>query len=59
MIKIDLNFKSQGAGNIERSSQETYNFQILENETLIIANYKFAVLDLKLKLKDDNILYQF
>ena len=50
---------------MELSSQGTYNFQILGNETLIIADYKwakifkFAMLDIKLLLKDDNILYQF
>ena len=47
------------------SSQGTYNFQILENETLIITDckhatiLKFAMLDIKLQLKDDNILFQF
>ena len=65
MIKIALNFKSRGTEKIELSSQGTYNFQILGNETLIIADYKyakifkFAMLDIKLQLKDDNILYQF
>ena len=54
MIKIALNFKSQGTEKIELSSQGTYNFQILGNESLIIADYKyaksfkFAMLDIKL-----------
>ena len=49
---------------MELSSQGTYNFPILGNKILIIADYryakifKFAMLDIKLKLKDDNILYQ-
>ena len=65
MIKIALNFKSRGTEKIELSSQGTCNFQILGNETVIIANYKyakilkFAMLNVKLQLKDDNILYQF
>ena len=42
VIKIALNFKSQGTEKIEDSSQGTYNFQILRNETLIIAEYKHA-----------------
>ena len=51
--------------NIELSSQETYNFQILENETLIIADYEYAkvfrftILHIKLWLGDDNISYQY
>ena len=62
MIKIAVNFKSQGTEKIE---QGTYNFQILGNGTLITADYKyaknlkFAMLDIKLWLKDDNILNQF
>ena len=65
VIKIALNFKSRGTKKIELSSQGTYNFQILGNETLIIADweyipiFRFALLDIKLWLKDDNILYQF
>ena len=64
-MKIALNFKSQGTNKIELSSQGTYNFQILGNETLIIDDhkyakmFKFATLDIKLQLKDDNILCQF
>ena len=54
MIKIALNLDSRGDKKIELSSQGTYNFQILGNETLIIADYKytkifnFAILDIKL-----------
>ena len=54
MIKIALNFKSRGTEKIKFSSQGTYNFQILGNETLIIADYKYAnffklaMLDIKL-----------
>ena len=54
LSKIALNFKSRGTENIELSSQGTCNFQILGNETLIIADYKnvnnckFAMLDIKL-----------
>ena len=39
---------------VELTSQGTYNFRILENETLIISDYKyakivkFAMLDIKL-----------
>ena len=53
VIKIVLNFKSEGTEKIELSSQEIYNFQILGNETLITAAYKyakifmFAMLDIK------------
>ena len=42
MVKIALNFKSRGIEKIELSSQGTYNFQILGNETLIIADYNYA-----------------
>ena len=51
--------------NIEHSFQGTNNFQILGNETLITADYKyakifkFAMLDIKSSLKDDKILYKF
>ena len=38
VIKIALNFKSRGTEKIELSSQGTYNFQILRNKTLIIAD---------------------
>ena len=54
IIKIALNFKSRGTEKIEFSSQGTYSFQILGNETLIIADYKYAnvfklaMLDIKL-----------
>ena len=54
VIKITLNFKFRRTEKIELSSQGTYNFQILENGTLIIADYKyakifkFAMLDIKL-----------
>ena len=41
MIKIALNFKSRATEKIELSFQGTYNFQILENETFIIADYKY------------------
>ena len=50
---------------MELSSQGTYSFQILRDETFIIADYKYAkrfklvLLDTKLQLKDGNILYQF
>ena len=49
-----LNFKSRATEKIELSSQGTYNFRILGNETVIIADYKyakifkFAMLDIKL-----------
>ena len=54
VIKHALNFKSRGTKKIELSSQGTCHFQTLGNETLIIADYKyakiykFAVLDIKL-----------
>ena len=63
MIKMALNVKSRRTENSKLSSQGTYNFQIFGNETLIIANNEYAkisrftVLDIKLWLKDDNILY--
>ena len=41
MIKIALNFKSRGTEKVELSSQGTYNFQILGNETVIVADYKY------------------
>ena len=43
-MKIALNFKFRGTEKIELSSQGTYNFQILGNETLIIADYKYAII---------------
>ena len=54
VIKIALNFKFRGTEKIELSSQGTYNFQILGNETLVITDYKYAkffkfdMLDIKL-----------
>ena len=42
VIKIALNFKSRGTEKTELFSQRTSNFQILENETLIFADYKHA-----------------
>ena len=65
IIIVALHFKSRGAEKIKLSSQTTYNFQSLRNETLIIADYeyekasRFAMLDIKLQLNDDSILYQF
>ena len=50
VIKNALHFKSQGTKKIELSSQGTYNFQILRNETLIIADYKYAKFSLDIKL---------
>ena len=53
-MKITLNFKSLGTEKIELSSQGTYNFRILGNEILTIADckyakiFKFAMLDIKL-----------
>ena len=38
VIKITLNFKSRGTEQIELSSQGAYNFEILGNETFIIAD---------------------
>ena len=40
VIKIALKFKSLRNEKVELCSQGTRNFQILENETLIIADYK-------------------
>ena len=40
VMKIASNYKSRGTEKIELSSQGTYNFQNLGNETLIIADYK-------------------
>ena len=42
VFKIALNFQPRGTEKIKLSSQGTYNFQILGNETLIIADYKYA-----------------
>ena len=38
VIKIVLSFKSQETEKVKLSSQETYDFQILGNETLVIAD---------------------
>ena len=52
VIKIALNFKSQVTKKIELYSQGTYNFQILADGTLIIADceytevFRFALLDI-------------
>ena len=61
VIKIALNFKFRGTEKIQLSSQGTYNFEILVNETHIIADhnryakvFKFPTLDIKLQLKDDD-----
>ena len=54
VIKLALNFESRGTEEIGLSSQRTYNLQILGNETLIVADYKYAkickvaMLDIKL-----------
>ena len=42
VIEVALNFKSQGIEKMKLSSQDTYNIQILENETFIIADYKYV-----------------
>ena len=58
-IKIALNFNFQGNEKFELSSQGTYNFQNLRNETLVIADYEYAkisriaVMDVKLWVKED------
>ena len=65
VVKIALNFKSRETEKIELFSQGGYNFPILVNKTFIIADYKyvklfrFAILEITLQLKDDNILCQF
>ena len=54
VIKIALNLYSQGTKKIERSPQETCNFQHLWNETLVTADneyveiFSFGMLDIKL-----------
>ena len=56
--------KSQGIEKFELFSQGTYDFQNLRNETLVIADYdyvklfSFAMFDMKLWLKEDNILHK-
>ena len=63
-IKIALNFKSQETEKFELFSQGIYNFQNLRNGTLVIADYEyvkifsFAVFDMKLWLKEENILHK-
>ena len=63
-IKIALNSKSQGTKKFELFPQGTYNFQNLRHETLVIADYKyakifgFAIFDMKLWLKEENILHK-
>ena len=49
-MKIASNFKSRGTKNIELSSQETYNFQILGSFAVYkyAKIFKFATLDIKL-----------
>ena len=52
--KNTLNFKPQGTNKHKLSSKGVYTFQILGNETIIIADYKygkifkFVMLDMKL-----------
>ena len=61
-MKIYFNLNCQGNEEIEFFSQETYDFQILGNETLIIAGYEdikfpiFQRLAVKLRLKEQNDL---
>ena len=63
-IKIALNFKTQGTEKFELSSQGTYKCQNLRNETLVITDYEygrsfsFAMFDMKLWLKEENILHK-
>ena len=63
-IKIVLNFKSQGTEKFELFSQGTYNFQNSRNEIWVIADYEyvkifsFAMFDMKLWLKEENILHK-
>ena len=58
-IKLVLNFKSQGTEKFELFSQETYCFQNLRYETLVIADYEYvkisriAVMNFKLWMKED------
>ena len=62
--KVALNFKSRGTEKFELFSQGTYNFQNLRNETLVIADYEyakifsFALFDMKLWLREENILHK-
>ena len=42
VTKIALNFKSWGTEKINLPPKGPYNFQILGNETLVIADYKYA-----------------
>ena len=62
-MKIYVNLNSQGNEKIELFSQETYDFQILGNEALIIAGYEdikmsiFHLLAEKLWLTEDGDLH--
>ena len=64
-IKIAFNFRYRETKKIELSYQGTYNFQLLGIKTLITADceytkiFRFTLLDIKLWLKDENILHQF
>ena len=51
--KIALDFKSRETKKIEISSQKTYNFQILGNETLIIADCNCQVCFFGYKVMDE------
>ena len=61
-IKIYFNMNLQGNEKVAFSSKETYDFQVLGNETLIIAGYKaikisiFHKLPVKLWLREDDDL---
>ena len=61
-IRIYFNMNSQENGKVIYSSQETYNFQVLGNENLIIASYKaikislFYQLAVKFWLREDDDL---
>ena len=60
-MKIYFNFNSQGYEKIEFFSKDTYYFQILRNESLIIAGYEdikisiFHQLAVKLWLKENDL----
>ena len=62
MIRISLNFKSQGTKKIEILSQGTHDLKNLKCETLYIVNYEyvnissFSVLDIKLSREEDGDL---
>ena len=63
--KIASNFKSQGTEQFELFSQGTYDSQNLTYETLVIPDCEYAkisriaVFDMKLWLKEQNILHKF